>query len=587
MTATKLLPHANQIINLRDYFGIQRHEPSPGTAAPLVAHVAHDHKIINDGNRRPAVDVPLAERTARGMFFTQENIMHGPQKRSETTGTTSSPPVTLRKTGARTHTLAFHDKDGIYHEIAVQHAQFARIRSLDTLADKLLAARRLGDRTDERVLAAAHELPEHIFHALARHGLFDPFDMRESPLTLAQLVEKYFAAMVSPRWPSRRHHLQASSLLIEFCGPDVLADSIGWAKAEQVREFVLGYDHSDSSDRGLSRAWLNVRERFWNERQLTRMPSRIAHIFRWGVRHGHIDTNPFAAPVKRSKRATQSAGEAAPDPGHIEEPSKEEMDKQGDVERAVGMVPEPLSTDSTPMIDTLLDHCEPTVWRALIALVGVGGLSLEEAQALHWRHVRWDLDSIELSRSPLPRRVPLFPSLRHALIDHFNAGDPEEVFVLAQMRLATDEDLSATLAHIVECSGLSVPSRDIDAKAFLAGLNDECIRELCSRYPSGAVTLDDGTRSWMWRDRVGTCRDLAEPWPKYVPSAYNQYRQQHGHFPHQDIEPDTDCVDDDPVLSRLNERWPELPQHIRATIGVLFDAWECNRFDADVTNDDE
>lgn len=111
----------------------------------------------------------------------------------------------------------------------------------------------------------------------------------------------------------------------------------------------------------------------------------------------------------------------------------------------------------------LLDACPDADWRLIVALCRFGGLRCpSEVLALRWGDVDWERGRIRV-RSPktehLPggasRLIPLFPELRTALDDAWDAlGDESAEYVVNRYRDAT-ANLRTQLLRIIDKAGLA------------------------------------------------------------------------------------------------------------------------------------
>ena len=89
----------------------------------------------------------------------------------------------------------------------------------------------------------------------------------------------------------------------------------------------------------------------------------------------------------------------------------------------------------------LLEACPDAEWRAIVALSRFGGLRIpSETDGLSWADVNWDKGTLHV-KSPktehhagqASRTVPLFPELRKALMELFEAAEPESgPFIIAK-----------------------------------------------------------------------------------------------------------------------------------------------------------
>ena len=136
------------------------------------------------------------------------------------------------------------------------------------------------------------------------------------------------------------------------------------------------------------------------------------------------------------------------------------------------------------MSQAILDACPDVEWRALFTLARWGGLRVpSEALALSWSDVDWAEGRL---RVPSPktehheggeeRHIPLFPEIRIALQQAFEAASPGATHIIARYR-RQDQNLRTQLVRIVRRAGLAPwPKPWVNLRATRA-------TEIFSTYP--------------------------------------------------------------------------------------------------------
>lgn len=111
----------------------------------------------------------------------------------------------------------------------------------------------------------------------------------------------------------------------------------------------------------------------------------------------------------------------------------------------------------------LLEACPDAEWRAIVALSRFGGLRIpSETDGLTWADVNWEKGTLHV-KSPktahhagqASRTVPLFPELRKALMELFEAAEPESgPFIISRHR-GHGVNLRTHLERIIVRAGLT------------------------------------------------------------------------------------------------------------------------------------
>ncbi len=247
-----------------------------------------------------------------------------------------------------------------------------------------------------------------LHNRLAAVGLVEPRQAAVSA-TLGELLAKYEELQLSHAKPATAiFYGHTKRNLIEHFGEQRTLASITPLDADGFRAFLKSQE--------LAAATIN------------RRIVATKTLFRRAVRWGMITTNAFDGVV-----GGNSANEA-----------RKHFVSQADTLK-------------------LLDACPSPEWRALVALSRFGGLRIpSEADGLTWADVNWEKGTLHV-KSPktehhagqASRTVPLFPELRKALLEAFEAAEPGgEPWVIAKHRGA-GVNLRTQLERIILRAGLT------------------------------------------------------------------------------------------------------------------------------------
>ena len=243
---------------------------------------------------------------------------------------------------------------------------------------------------------------------LAAVGLVEPRQAAVSA-TLGELLAKYEELQLSHAKPATAIFYRHTRLnLVEHFGEQRALTSITPIDADGFRTFL--------KNKGLATATIN------------RRIVATKTLFRRAVRWGMITSNAFDGVV-----GGNSANEA-----------RKHFVSQADARK-------------------LLDACPSPEWRALVALSRFGGLRIpSEADGLTWADVNWEKGTLHV-KSPktehhagqASRTVPLFPELRKALLEAFEAAEPGgSPWIIAKHRGAA-VNLRTQLERIILRAGLT------------------------------------------------------------------------------------------------------------------------------------
>ncbi len=305
-----------------------------------------------------------------------------------------------------------HDKDGTKRILFTDGTQRRTIRlgrvpnkaaeSLLGWVERLVVARRTGTAPDAPTTAWLADLPDGMYDRLARAGLVEAREASQT-WTLGELLDAFMAEADAK--PSTRVRMtQACDALRAHFGADADPDGILDGQAEVWRA-ELRKSYAPAT---VSRTVLYARQ-----------------VFRWAMRRGIAEGNPFAE-VKA---------------GH-----------QTNAARAVFV--------DRPTIAKVLASCPDAEWRALVSLSRFGGLRVpSEALALRWSDINWDTGRMTVRSSKTEhhdaggvRVVPLFPEIRAALLDLWELAEPGDDRVIVRYREGSN--LNPHLRRIVERAGV-------------------------------------------------------------------------------------------------------------------------------------
>lgn len=269
-------------------------------------------------------------------------------------------------------------------------------------AERLEAARTTGTSIDAQTIGWLADLPDKTYSKLARVGLVDERDAAEA-WSLGELLDAFLAeADVKPA--TRVRMTQACDSLRQHFGADADPEAITEGQAE---------------------AWRAVVRKRYAQATTSRTVLYARQAYRWGERRGIVSANPFAD-VKAGNQ-TNAARAAFVD---------------------------------RPTIARVLEACPDAEWRALVVLSRFGGLRVpSEALALRWSDIDFHAGRMTVRASKTEhhegggvRSVPLFPEIRAALLDLWDAADEGDDRVI--VRYAEGSNLNPQLRRIITRAGV-------------------------------------------------------------------------------------------------------------------------------------
>lgn len=267
---------------------------------------------------------------------------------------------------------------------------------------QLETAARFGER-DEKAIRWAKQRQDWLYDRLHTAGLVEPRQTRERAMLGQMLAAFMDSTNVKPATRVRMD--QAVSALASHFDKGTDPNTITEVQADEWRT-SLAKSYAKST---VSRTVLYARQ-----------------MFRWGMKRGMVDTNPFSelkagAQVNAARRCF--------------------------VDRDT--------------IAKVMDAAPDAEWRLLIALSRFGGLRVpSEALALQWADIDWASNRITV-RSPKTehhegrgeRIIPLFPEIREPLMQVFDAAPEGSTQVIQSYRQGSN--LNPQLRRIIRRAGVT------------------------------------------------------------------------------------------------------------------------------------
>ena len=274
-------------------------------------------------------------------------------------------------------------------------------KSIKKWVERLITAARHDER-DEEAIRWAKARPDWLYDRLHAAGLVVARQRRE-PVNLGNMLAAFLtSADVKPATKTRME--QACAALERHFGKTSDPKAITQTSADEWRA-ALAKRYAKST---VSRTVLYARQ-----------------IFRWGVRRGMVDTNPFAelkagAQVNTARRCF--------------------VDRE--------------------TIVKVIEAAPDAEWRLLIALSRFGGFRVpSEALALRWTDVDWEHNRLTVRSSKTEhhegggeRIIPLFTEIRGPLMEVFEAAPEGAVQVITQYREGSN--LNPQLRRIIKRAGV-------------------------------------------------------------------------------------------------------------------------------------
>jgi integrase len=303
-----------------------------------------------------------------------------------------------------TRRILFVAPDGSRRCVRLGRVPLKTAEAFRVRVEALLAAKLAGSPVDAETARWLGELPDRMRDRLARAGLCEP-RARAARITLGELLSG-FSRSVDVKPATRVRMKQAESALLQHFGPERDVSTIREADADEWRASLTKAGYAQAT--------------------VSRTVRYSKQIFRWAMRRGLANTNPFA---------DLKAG------------------PQSNPARQVFVSREPIAR--------VLDAAPDAEWRLLIALSRYGGLRVpSEALALTWHDIDWEHNRM-IVRSPKTehhegrgeRIVPIFPEVREHLQAVFESAPEGAVHVITRYR--SGQNLNPHFRRIIRRAGLT------------------------------------------------------------------------------------------------------------------------------------
>ena len=304
--------------------------------------------------------------------------------------------------------IQFVDAAGIRRTVRLGDCSSHTAIAIRIHVETLLASKLSGQPVPAATAVWLSTVGDTLYARLAAVGLVSPREAK-AKATLAALL-KQFRETVLPQVKPGTQVFYGHTMrnLSEYFGDDKAVADITGADADAFRAFLIGQK--------LSMATVN--------RRCVATKTIFAKAKRWGL----TADNVFA-----------------------------ELQGGGQVNEARKYFVTPADANK------LLEACPDAEWRAIVALSRFGGLRVpSETDGLTWADVNWEKATLHV-KSPktahhagqASRTVPLFPELRKALMELFEAAEPESgPFIIARHR-GQGVNLRTHLERIIVRAGLT------------------------------------------------------------------------------------------------------------------------------------
>jgi len=216
--------------------------------------------------------------------------------------------------------------------------------------------------------------------------------------------------------------------------------------------------------------------------------------------------------------------------------------------------------------EKVLDACPDAQWRLLFALSRYGGLRCpSEHLALKWSDVDWERNRLRVPSTKTEhhegkesRIIPIFPELRHFLLQVFDEAEPGTEHVITRDRAGACNNLRTQLGRIIRKAGLEVWPKPWH------NLRSTRQTELAERYSIHVV--------WQW---IGNSRAVAQEHYLQVTDTHfieaaaepENQRQQAAHNPAQSAAESGGNSMEAPHATNTNR--PDLPSNSAASRSLL------------------
>ena len=289
----------------------------------------------------------------------------------------------------------FTDADGKRRTIRLSDVSKTKAGTFYAHLDKLVEARRLGEKIPGDTLNFLKNLNDRLHKKLVKFNLLEPRDVpdeeveskQEQPVLLGEFLDGYIAKRTDVKPATRTFYGHTRRNLVEFFNDQKPIKEITEGDADDFRCFLIRELPSEAS--------------------VNRRCGMAKTFFRTAVRHRLISTNPFQ---------------------DLDASIKSNSKKQRFIDRET--------------IDRIIEVAPDAEWRLLIALARYGGLRIpSEALSLRWCDIDWNNQRIRVTSPKTAhhenrgtREIPIFPELVKPLQDAWDQAEEGAEFVIDRHR---------------------------------------------------------------------------------------------------------------------------------------------------------
>lgn len=288
----------------------------------------------------------------------------------------------------------FTDADGKRRTIRLSDVSKTKAGTFYAHLDKLVEARRLGEKIPGDTLNFLKNLNDRLHKKLVKFKLLEPREVpvtepepTEKPVLLGEFLDDYISKRTDVKPATRTFYGHTRRNLVEHFGDKKPLFEITEGDADDFRRYLIGELPAEAS--------------------VNRRCGMAKTFFRNAVRHRLISSNPFQ---------------------DLDASIKGNASKQRFIDRAT--------------IDRIIEYAPDAEWRLLIALARYGGLRIpSEALSLRWCDIDWEKQRIRITAPKTEhhenrgtRDIPIFPELVQPLQDAWGQADDGAEFVINRHR---------------------------------------------------------------------------------------------------------------------------------------------------------
>jgi integrase len=288
----------------------------------------------------------------------------------------------------------FTDADGKRRTIRLSDVSKTKAGTFYAHLDKLVEARRLGEKIPGDTLNFLKNLNDRLHKKLVKLKLLEP---REVPVTepepveqrvlLGEFLDDYITKRTDVKPATRTFYGHTRRNLVEYFGDKKPVFEITEGDADDFRRYLIGELPAEAS--------------------VNRRCGMAKTFFRSAVRHRLIPSNPFQ---------------------DLDASIKGNASKQRFIDRAT--------------IDRIIEFAPDAEWRLLIVLARYGGLRIpSEALSLRWCDIDWEKQRIRVTAPKTEhhenrgtRDIPIFPELVQPLQEAWDQAEEGDEFVISRHR---------------------------------------------------------------------------------------------------------------------------------------------------------